>query len=200
MKTEIEAKFVDVDIDAVRESLKALGGVCEQPMRLMRRYTFDNANMKQKDAFLRLRHEGHKTTLTYKQFKELSVTGAREIELEVSDFDAMYALLNAVENRWLRQSFQESKRETWQVGEAEVMIDEWPWLKPYIEVEAGSEDEVMQLAQQLGFSWTDAVFGDVMAAYRVQYPHLGEKDTIGNLAEVRFGTELPRMFLPQSTL
>jgi hypothetical protein len=43
----------------------------------------------------------------------------------------------------------------------------------------------------LGFSWDKAVFGDVMAAYRAQYPHLTDKDTVGNIAEVKFGNPLP---------
>lgn len=35
MKTEIEVKFVDVDINDVRARLKKAGAVCEQPMRDM---------------------------------------------------------------------------------------------------------------------------------------------------------------------
>lgn len=41
MNTEIEAKFLDVDHDAVRAKLTALGATCEQPMRLMRRLTLE---------------------------------------------------------------------------------------------------------------------------------------------------------------
>lgn len=46
-------------------------------------------------------------------------------------------------------------------------------------------------AIKLGLGWDNAVFGDVMAAYRVQYPHLTMKDTVGNLPEVKFGDPLP---------
>ena len=37
MKTESEAKFVDVDIDDVRARLEGAGAVLQQPMRDMRR-------------------------------------------------------------------------------------------------------------------------------------------------------------------
>lgn len=47
--------------------------------------------------------------------------------------------------------FQESKRETWEFEDEEIMLDEWPWLKPYIEVEGNSEVQVHKISEQLGF-------------------------------------------------
>lgn len=195
MKTEYEAKFLSVNIDDVRQKLKEQGAVLEKPMRLMRRVTIDTADMKKKDAFLRVRDEGDKVTITYKQFDSLSVDGAKEHEVVVSDFDEAVALLAA--SGLSHGSFQESKRETWQFEGAEVVIDEWPWLDTYIEIEAGNEQEVKRLSEKLGFSWNEAVFGDVMVAYRAQYPHLTEKDTVGNIAEVKFGDPLPDLLKSQ---
>lgn len=74
------------------------------------------------------------------------------------------------------------------------MLDEWPWLKPYIEIEGASEEALKAVAEELGFAWGDAVFGDVMVAYRQQYPHLTTDDKIGDLPEVKFGDPLPEMF------
>ena len=189
MNTEIEAKFVNTDHDAVRENLKALGATLEQPMRDMRRVTIDNASMKAKDAFLRVRDQGDKVTMTYKQYDELSVDGTKEIEVEVSDFEKTVAMLAEV--GLVHGSYQETKRETWRLGSTEIVLDVWPWLDPYIEIEGESEEAVRQVAADLGFDWDDAVFGDVMAAYRIQYPHLTTKDTVGNVPEVKFGDPLP---------
>lgn len=192
MKSEIEAKFLNVDHDEIRLKLKALGGICLQPMRLMRRVTIENDFMKTgKDSFLRVRDEGDKTTMTYKQFDRLSVDGAKEIEIEVSSFDDTVALLKQVGLAY--GSLQESKRENWKVGDVDVMLDEWPWLKPYIEIEGDSEAAIRELASQLGLNWNDAVYGDVMAAYRAEYPHLTDRETVGNIPEVRFGDELPEL-------
>ena len=189
MKTEIEAKFLSVDLEEVRAKLTQLGAKCVKPMRLMRRVTIDKADMKAKDAFLRVRDEGDKTTLTYKQFDELSVAGAKEIEVVVDDFADTVKIL---EQAGLPHgSFQESKRENWELNGVEIMLDEWPWLNPYVEIEADSEDKVKDTAAKLGFEWNDAVFGDVMAAYRVQYPHLNDRDTVGNIKEVKFNLPLP---------
>jgi adenylate cyclase class 2 len=188
MKTEIEVKFLDVDFNLMREKLTQLNAVCEQPMRLMRRAIIETPELEAKHGFLRIRDEGHKVTLTYKQFHEYSLTGAREIEITVSSFEDTMALLDQA--GLTHKSFQESKRETWRLGEVEVVLDEWPWLKPYIEVEGPSEESVREVASQLGFDWTDAVFGSATAAYQVQYPN-GDAHQLVNLPVVAFDQPIP---------
>ena len=44
---------------------------------------------------------------------------------------------------------------------------------------------------KLGFEWREAVFGDAMAAYRAEYPHLTLRDTVATVPDVRFGDPLP---------
>jgi adenylate cyclase class 2 len=192
MNTEIEIKFVNIDHEAIRKRLTSLGATLEQPMRTMRRVTIDNDLMKSKNAFLRIRDEGHRTTVTYKQFDSLSIDGAKEIEITVSDFQSAIDLFNAAGIP--HKSYQESKRETWKLDEVEIVLDEWPWLKPYIELEASSKEALQQAASLLGLDWEDGVYGDVMEAYKKQYPHLGPKDTVGNLDFVRFNDPVPEMF------
>lgn len=190
MKSEIEVKFLDVNFDQVRAKLTELGAACEQPMRLMRRAIIENDFMKTgKDSFLRVRDEGDKVVMTYKQFDSLSVDGAKEIEVRVDSFDSTVKLLEQIGLPY--KSIQESKRETWKLDDVEVVLDEWPWLKPYIEIEGESEEQLQDVAEQLGFNWDDAVFGDVMVAYRAEYPHLKDTDTVGNVASVKFDDSLP---------
>lgn len=191
MKNEIEAKFVNINIDDIRSRLTELGAILIQPMRDMQRVTIDTPELKKKDAFVRIRNEGDKTTITYKQFNSLSIDGVKEVEITVDDFDTAVTLFK--EAGLAYGSLQESRRETWRLDEVEIVIDEWPWLNPYIEIEAPSEDLVISTSEKLGFNWDDAIFGDVMAAYRVQYPHLGLNDTVGNLPEVRFSDPLPNL-------
>lgn len=195
MKAEIEAKFLDVSIDTMRARLTALDAVCEHPMRTMRRVAIDTEYMRTgKDAFLRVRDEGNKATMTYKQFDSLSVDGAKEIEIEVSDYGTTVALLEQV--GLFASTTQETRRETWRLDDVEVVIDEWPWLKPYIEIEGESEEALRQAAAKLQLEWSDAAFGDVMAAYRAEYPHLSLTDTLGTVPEVRFGDPLPDLLRP----
>lgn len=193
MKTEYEAKFLDVDVEDARDMLRQVGAKLEKPMRLMRRVTIENEDLVAKNAFVRVRDEGDRATMTYKQFDVLSVDGAKEHEIVVSSFDDAVALLGAA--GLPHQSFQESKRETWSWNDVEIVIDEWPWLKPYIEIESSSGERVKYFAEKLGYVWDDAVFGDVMAAYRAEYPHLSPTDTLGRIAEVRFEDPLPDLLL-----
>lgn len=194
MKTEFEAKFLDIDIEDIRNRLKATGATLEKPMRLMRRVTIEDDHLRSQNAFVRVRDEGDRVTMTYKQFDSLSVDGAKEFEVTVSDFEEAVALLGAA--GLPHRSFQETKRETWHLNGAEVLIDVWPWLNPYIEIESDSPESVKATAALLGLDWNDAVFGDVMTAYRHQYPHLTEKDTVGHVPEVMFDGELPELLKP----
>lgn len=191
MQTEIEVKFINVNHTTIRERLQRAGAKLITPMRLMRRVTIDTEDMRQKNAYIRIRDEGNKVTMTYKQFDELSIDGAKEIETEVCDFQTTIDLLNAAGLPY--NSFQESKREEWLLDDVEIVLDEWPWLKPYIEIEGQSKQLVQKTAELLGFDWENAVFGDVMVAYRAEYPHLNEKDTIGNIPEAKFGDPLPNL-------
>ena len=196
MKTEIEAKFLALDHKVIRRKLKDMGAVREQPMRLMRRVTFDSPTMKQKGGWIRVRDEGHRATMTYKQVDKLEVDGVQEIEVTVSDFDSMVAIMR--ESGLGGNSFQESRRETWRLDDVEIELDEWPWLRPFIELEGVSEEALRSVAAKLGLKWEDAKFGDVMVAYRAQYSHLTYHDTVGNLPEVRFDMPLPDLLKPTS--
>ena len=173
MQSEIEAKFININHDDMRVKLKSIGAECEEPLRLMRRVVVHNPVMNAKNAFMRVRDEGHRTTLTYKQFDADSIDGAKELEVVVSDFDTMVAALD--ESGLKHDTYQESKRENWRIGEVEIMLDEWPWLNTYMEIEGPNEAVVRKTAEQLGLSWDDAVFGGVANVYLSQYPHIGDK-------------------------
>lgn len=191
MPTEIEAKFLQVDHDEIRERLQASGGMLQHPMRLMRREVFDHPDHRYQKAGhkerLRIRDEGDKQTITYKKALP-DLNYVHEIETTVGSYDAMQQLLVAV--GLTPYSYQESKRETWHLGEVEVVLDEWPWLEPYIEIEGPSEKAIQTATKQLGLNWSDARFGSVDTAYRAQYLGMTEHESIGDLPEVKFNTPL----------
>lgn len=194
MQPEIEAKFTNINHTDIRQKLEKLGAICEQPMTLFKRITVNSPEMRAKNAWMRVRNEGRKITMTYKQIDELSVTGVKEVEVEVSDFNESVALLMAsIPQAW--SSYQESKREIWQLDDVEIVLDEWPWLQPYIEIEAKTETAVRDIAAKLDLDWNDAYFGDVMVLYRLEYTHLTNEDTVGDIEAVRFGDELPALFV-----
>jgi adenylate cyclase class 2 len=193
MNTEIEVKFLHINHEEIRTRLKDAGFECVTPMRLMRRAIIDYADRRLQvgtpNSYIRVRDEGDKVTLTYKQFAALSIDGAQEIEVVTSSFEDTVKIFTQVGLEVV--SLQESKRETWKSDTCEVMLDEWPWLDPYIEIEAATETEVKEVASKLGLDWSIAKFGDVMVAYRDQYPYLNEAQTVGKVPEVLFDVPLP---------
>lgn len=188
MKPEIEVKFIDIDIEDIRHRLERLGAVCQQPMRLMRRTVFHTVDHDQ-GAYLRVRDEGDKVTMTYKAFAGHGIYDASEAEVVVADYEIAIEILTRTGLE--AKSVQETRRETWRLAEVEVVIDEWPWLKPFIEIEGDSESSVRQVAEKLGYKWEDSVTGPVTVAYRLSYPALPADMVMDDVSEIRFDAEPP---------
>lgn len=196
MQTEIEVKFLDVDFEKMRAKLNELGAHLEQPMRLMRRSLIEEPHHAAVHGFIRIRDEGDKITMTYKQRDDVTALhGTKEIEVEVSDFDATVSLLEAA--GWPPVTYQESRRETWRLGEAEIVLDEWPWIPAYIEVEAPSEEIVRETSEKLGFKWSDAVIGSIDYIYQRDFPNMSVRGVI-DIKEARFGDPVPPQFLGEA--
>jgi len=193
MPEEIEAKFLDIDIEDIRRRLKDAGAVLEQPMRLMLRDQLDftdgryrRANLEER---LRIRDEGDKQTLTYKRTSSDS-NYLKELEITISSYETAKEILVALGIESF--SYQESKRETWHLDDVEVVIDEWPWINPYIEIEGPSEEGIKAAAAKLGFDWEDARYGSVDTVYMAQYPKMTKTDSIALVPIVKFDDPLPQ--------
>lgn len=169
METEIEVKFPDVDIDELRARLHREGASLEYPERLMRRKIFDfpDRGLYKMNGWARVRDEGDKITMSYKQLEDRSLHGTKEVNIVVDNFDKACAFLEVLglETR----SFQETKRETWTLGGAEVTIDTWPWAPPFIEIEGPTEFVVRDVSATLGYDWKDAMHGSVETVYQMHF-------------------------------
>lgn len=196
MKAEIEVKFLDVDIEDVRQRLERAGATLEHPMRSMRRVLIEEEHHAKDHSYIRIRDEGDRTTLTFKRRTypggKSTIDSTDEIETTVGDFDTAVNIFK--EAGWHYTTYQESKRETWHLDDAEVVIDEWPWINPYIEVEAETEEIVRRVAAKIGFDWKDAVFGSVDVIYRRDYPNMSVRGII-DIKEGHFGDPVPKEFL-----
>ena len=167
MKTEIEAKFLNVDPDKIKNRLKEIGAVLQYPERLMKRKVFDypDARLRKEGAWIRVRDEGDgKITLSYKKLVDRSLNGTKEITLDVSDFQTMCDFLQA--SGLDSKSYQETKREKWTLGESEITIDTWPWIPTFVEIESETEEEIRKVANLLDFDWAKALHGSVETAYQ----------------------------------
>ncbi|MDB5165026.1 MAG: uncharacterized protein JWL89_652 [Candidatus Saccharibacteria bacterium] len=189
MQEEIEAKFLDVNHDEIREKLKEAGAILEKPMRTMRRTVFDypDQRIEKSHSRLRVRDEGDKVTVTFKSAGDKQYQ--HETETTVGSYETMVDLFESIGLK--AYSTQESKRETWLLDDCEVVLDVWPWLKMYIEVEGPSEMSIRACASKLGFDWAAAKYGSIETAYRVEYPGIKDGETVSKIGEIRFEAELP---------
>ncbi len=190
MQPEIEVKFLDLDHEVVRGKLREIGAVQEQPMRLMRRTLFDYPDRRLQKANwgrLRVRDEGDKVTVTYKDGGDEGYSN--ELEITIGSYDKMVELFKVVGLEAI--VFQESKRETWHYQQVEIVLDEWPHLRPFIEIEAATEAAVRDCVKKLELKWEDSVRGNADTAYRHQYPGMTADETINAMPNLRFDTPLP---------
>lgn len=188
MKSEIEATFIDIDKDQLRSQLKALGGKLLQQETLMRRVVFNVADPKNwNNSFARVRDEGNRVTMTYKRVDDLSLSGTREINLEVNSYDDAVEFLK---NCGLHaKSYEETYREEWELDGVELDIDTWPWLPTFVEIEGPSEAAVQAAAEKLGFAMDDAIYGSVDEVYKNYFDVTSRQ--INTSPSYRFEDEIP---------
>jgi adenylate cyclase class 2 len=168
MNIEYEAKFTNIDKDDMRAQLKKLGATLARPEYLLRRIPFSlPKENRMNDSWIRVRDEGGKVTMSLKTVDGDKIENQKEIYLEVSDFGNAIALLESIGCE--PKSYQENKRETWDLGTVVVTINEWPFLEPFVEVEGHSEAGVKAASEKLGFDYYAAVFGSVGKLYHLKY-------------------------------
>ena len=170
---EIEIKFLDIETDEIEKKILSLGGKKVGDYHY-RRIIFDYPDFRldKNGGWLRLRDEGEKITLTYKQrlssnFDSLEGDeGMYEKETIVEDFDATREILLKI--GLIEKMYQENKRRRYIIDAVECDIDTWPLLNPYLEIEGDSWDKVYEVAEKLGFKKEDAKIFSANQIYRLQ--------------------------------
>lgn len=185
MKVEIEAKFLDIDVEKIRGKLKEIGAVQKHPERLMKRKNFDFSDfrLEKNGGWVRVRDEGDKITLSYKQLNERSLHGTKEVTVEIDNFDNTCLFLQAIGLK--NYSYQETKRESWDFDGTEIEIDTWPWVPSFVEIEGKSEESVRMASKMLGLDWQKALFGSVEIVYQSYYNVTEEE--VDSWEEMKFG-------------
>ncbi|HSH55588.1 MAG TPA: CYTH domain-containing protein, partial [Candidatus Limnocylindrales bacterium] len=169
MDTELEAKWLDINHDEIRQKLTASGATLVQPERLMTHKVFDfeDKRLDQMSGWVRVRNEGDKVTMSYKQLNDRTLHGTKEVTLEVNDFDTATSFLESIGLK--PYSYQETKRESWRIGDVQIELDTWPWIPSFLEIEAPSEEDLKNAAAILGLDYSKALHGSVETAYQDVY-------------------------------
>jgi len=158
---EFEGKILDIDPDTAERLIIDKGGQ-KLGERFMRRYVYDIVPG-DRSKWIRLRDTGEEITLTVKEISGDGIDGTREIEVTVDDFATTNALLGML--GFTPKSYQETKRASFILDGAQVEIDTWPRIPPYLEIEAGSKAEVIRVAGLLGYAENDLTGENTIKIY-----------------------------------
>ena len=185
MYTEFEIKFIKIDKDEIRSKLEKIWAKCVKKETLMKRVIFDLWERK----YIRIRYEWDKITCTYKEVAEdtSKIDCVKELETTVGDFETIRQIF--IKSGLRQKSYQENKREVWEIkNECEFMIDTWPWLNPFIEIEWNDEKIVKKYVDLLWFDYENWLFGslDVVAEKELQL----DKNYVNNKKEITFNNPL----------
>lgn len=168
----------------MREKLKTCGAILIEPERMMTRKVFDfeDKRLDRIGGWVRVRNEGDKITMSYRQLNDRTLHGTKEVTVVVDDFDRTCSFLESIGLK--PYSYQETKRESWRHGDVEIELDTWPWIPSFLEIEAPSEEKLKDTAAKLGLDFSNALHGSVETAYQAIYDVTEEE--IDNWDEIKF--------------
>jgi len=139
---------------------------------------YDGEALRDGGCVLRLRRVGGRATLTFKRRLpgKSAIKQQREDETVVEDPEAMAAILDAL--GFTPSLVYEKRRQTWRIGQTEIVIDELPFGL-FMEIE-GSQKEIRSVERKLAMK-------DLRAEHAT-YPQLSAKHgkRYDGLIEVRF--------------
>jgi adenylate cyclase class IV len=110
------------------------------------------------NKWIRLRKSNDKTELTVKHIYEKNnskIQKVKEIEIGVTDLEETNRILESI--GLARRNYQEKIRHSYVYKDAEIEIDIWPMLEPYMEIECDDEDLIKEIIDKLGLNDKKAV-------------------------------------------
>ena len=157
---EIEAKILEVDRAAVEAKLGVLGGqlMFEKEFYAVY-YDAPDGSLHGSGKTIRLRKEGEQVVLTVKlkAKNQAGVKVAEEYETGVEDFGKMDQVLTSLGYVVVRK--MRKMRAQYALGNAHVVIDDYKgeldFIPVFIEIEAGSKEAVVKVAEDLGYGEGD---------------------------------------------
>jgi adenylate cyclase, class 2 len=165
-KLETEVKFYLSDIKLIRQRISDLGAQSRgRFFEKNLRFEDTHKTLITKNFLLRLRRDSL-TTLTFKsplaecdhEFKKM-----KELEVEVSDFDAMNHILQAL-GFHCEQTY-EKWRETLVMGNTQFCLDSMPFGN-FLEIE-GPEIDIKKYASCLGLRWRKKILLNYLEIFEI---------------------------------
>jgi predicted adenylyl cyclase CyaB len=160
--TEVELKFLEPDLDQVRQRLRDAGARLEQPRELETNIVFDDANHSLRDSkrLLRLRN-GHELTVKI-PLEDPTYKARREINLDVAEGE-VEAFLEGL--GFTADWRYEKWREGWDLDGMFITLDELPFIGAVVEIE-GDREKIDSTASKLGLAENRTSTANYSGLYR----------------------------------
>jgi adenylate cyclase class 2 len=163
---ETELKFYFTDLPLIRQRIMDLGA--QSRGRFFEsnvRFEDSHQTLRKKKSLLRLRRD-QKVKLTHKstpseennQFKIM-----KELEVEVSDFDTMHLILEAL--GFHHEQVYEKWRETLVLEQTQFCLDSMPYGN-FLEIE-GQKQNIKTFAAQLGLQWDQRILLNYLHIFEI---------------------------------
>ncbi|MDQ3918223.1 MAG: class IV adenylate cyclase [Acidobacteriota bacterium] len=156
MATEIEKKYrlTRDEAERVRRRLEEMSGEVGRGSQFEENVIYTGPGLDPRRRVLRLRRRGERAILTFKEREPSpsAIKRQREDETEVSDADALAAILDALGYR--PTLVYEKRRTTWHLGGVEVVLDELPFGL-FLEIE-GEESQILEAERLLDLEAAEA--------------------------------------------
>ena len=108
--------------------------------------------------WIRLRESNDKVELTIKYIyntnREYNIDDVKEIEIKCDNFEMANLLIE--EMGYYKKKLVEKYRRSYEIEGLEIVIDSWPMLEPYMEIEGKSVDLIYDMVNKLGYVKEDA--------------------------------------------
>lgn len=171
---EYELTYIDLDTAKIENKLIDLGAQKLGDFHYKRIiFDYPDFRLDKESAWVRLRDEGDKITLTFKQRlgtdlrdKLTGDDGMYEKEIVVSNFDDTREILLKI--GLIEKMYQENKRTKYQLNNVEFDIDTWPLLDPYLEIEGTNWDDVYKAVEIVGLKKEDGKKFSTNQIYRLK--------------------------------
>jgi adenylate cyclase class 2 len=165
---EYEAKFLNIDVDSIKNKLKKNGAKqVHGPLKFYRLIFKRCEERGDNPGFVRIRDEGKKITMTTKIFNDKKFPEECEVSINES-FEKGCEFLKAIGIE--EKSYQETMREKWTHPLAhEITFDIVPGLPIYMEIDCTSEEKLNKLVSLLELDKTHMKYGSFDKTYTEYY-------------------------------
>lgn len=162
--TEIEAHFLEIDVEVVHKKLLELNAEdCGEDLLQEIIFYDKESTWQQQNRFVRLRKNKKEIVLTFKHFQYENDNNSpdmkpvvSEIETRVTEWKNTILILESIGLVAFRE--QEKKRHSYKLDDIIFDIDTWPTIPPYLEIEGDSVEKIETVATALGFDIKKAIY------------------------------------------